>query len=54
MGTGRRKAVKARVQRRKFLKQVLKSLIEEQGKNKTPQYDLQQKIDYYENQLHRM
>lgn len=54
MGAGKRKAVKARVQRRKFFKQVLKGLVEEQSKNEIPQYDLQQKIDYYGNQLHRM
>ncbi len=53
MGTQRRKQMKARVQRRKLYKRILKDLENEQAKNGN-NYDLEQKINYYKNELHRM
>ena len=54
MGTQRRKQMKARVQRRKLYRRILRDLENEQSKNDVANYDLEQKINYYKNELHRM
>ena len=56
--SSRRKAVKARVQRRRFLKKVIKKYEDQLAitdkRWEIPRSDLERKKDYYENQLARL
>lgn len=56
--SSRRKAVKARKQRRKFLKIVIKNYEDQLAitdkRWDVPRSDLERKKSYYENQLHRL